>query len=313
MTQGQLEHLTGVILGAPADEVTLAVADALLPTPVPPVLRAFLTICDGAKAGGIEVFSAERITEMTNRGAHTWQLPPDALIIGMAGAGRALVMMNGRDEVCEVDDDPWDSRTMEVAADTPLDLFVRHRGLPLRDRPLWSALPGLGAALDAIRTSAERDVEALLDVGIASRVGTLLPASLRGFRQVGVPSGARLLASEEFQMFLVNDRPDAPAPGPLAAREWERACESIVSAQHRNRIRMSPVSAVIEAIDSLRDGELTAADIVRDLAWLALLGKARHELALLLGGDDRRGDAPVQQLARVFLAGHVPVGLDVTM
>ncbi|SHK71050.1 hypothetical protein SAMN05421803_12913 [Nocardiopsis flavescens] len=310
MTRERLENLTGVILGSPADEVALAVADALAPAPLPPALRAFLTICDGAQAGGVEVFSAERITQATNHGAHSWQLPADTLVIGTAGPGRALIMGAGQDEVHEVDDDPWDARTLELTADTPLDLFVRHRGMPLQDRAPWSVIPGLGAALDVTRASLTRDVEALLDTGIASRVGEPLPLSLRGLRQLDVASGARLPASDEYHMFLVNYRPDAPATGPSARKEWEQACEAIVSAALHDRIRAAPVSAVIDAIGSVSDDdEMTMADTVRSSAWLALLGKTRDELALLLGGEDH-GDAPLRQLAQVILAGHVPVSLD---
>lgn len=314
MTREPLKDLPGVILGAPADEVALAVADALLPAPLPPALRAFLTICDGAQAGGVEVFSAERITETTNQGAHTWHLPDDTLVIGTAGPGRALIMIAGRDEVDEVDDDPWDVRTIDLSAGTPLDLFVRHRGIPLRDRAAWSTMPGLSAALDAIRTSLAGDVEALLDTGIGSRVGEPLPSSLHGFRRVDAASGTRLLTSHDYEMFLVNYRPDAPAPGPSAQREWERACEAIVSAALLDRIRAAPVSAMIESIGSVNDDDLTAAQTVRSLAFLALLGKARDDMSALVRGDDdddkRPGPSPGQRLAQVFLAGHVPVSPD---
>lgn len=310
MTREQLGRLEGVVIGPPADEAALAVADALLPVPLPPALRVFLTLCDGARAGDVEVFSAERITETTNHGAHTWQLPDDTLVIGAAGPGRALIMIAGRDEVDEVDNDPWDARTMEVAANTPLDLFVRHQGVSLRDRDLWSALPALAPALERTRVSLARDVDALVEVGIASRVGEPLPASLSGFRQVSVAPGARLLVSEEYERFLLNYRPDAPASGSWAGRDWEQACESVVSAHLRDRIRTSPISGPIGVLGPIaEDGEMTAADIVRDHALFALLGKARDDLADMMVSRRDRGPRPGQRLARVFLAGHVPVSL----
>jgi len=311
MTREQLENLSDVVIAPPTDEVALAVAEALLPVPLPPALRAFLTVCDGAQHGEVEVFGAERITEATNAGRHAWQLPSDTLVIGTAGAGRALVMTGGRDEVDEVDDDPWDARTMKLSADSPLDLFLRHGGVPLRDRARWWALPALGTALDQTQVSLARNIEALLEVGIASRVSAPLPSSLRGFRQIDVTSGARLLASDEYETFLLNYRPAAPSSGLSARKQWEQACEAIVSHTPRDRIRAAPVSTMIEAMCSVGgEDELTVTDTIRELAWLTLLGKAREELAALVGGDDHGHDAPLRRLARVFLAGHVPVSLD---
>lgn len=313
MTREQLEEVAGIALAAPADPVALAVADALLPAPLPPALRSFLVVCDGARAGGVEVFDAERITESTGHGAHSWQLPADTLVIGTAGPGRALIMTGGRDEVHEVDDDPWDARTVELAADTPLNLFVRHRGMPLKDRPPWSAVPGLGAGIDTTRTTLARVLEALLDTGIGVRAGAPLPSSLSGFQPVDLATGARLLTSEEYQTFLVNYRPRCPVTGSSARMEWERACEAIVTADLRDRVRAAPVSAVVDAVGSVGDDELTMADIVRELVWLVLLGWAREELARLVGGDDRDDDAPLGRLAHVLLAGHVPVSRDAAM
>lgn len=306
VTRGQLER-AGVLMGQPADEVTLAVADALLPAPLPPALHAFLRVCDGARAGEVEVFGTDRIIEMTNAGAHAWKLPSGTLVVGSAGAGRALVMLGGRDEVDEVDDDPWDVRTVELSADTPLDLFLLHHGVPLRDREPWSTLPALVPALEHARASLTRDVEALIEVGIASRVGEPLPSSLRGVRLIDMSTGARLLASEEYEMFLVNYRPNAPAPGPLAADHWAQACEAIVSSELRDLVRAAPVTGPMGATGRAGDDEMTVADIVRGLAWLALIGKARDDLADIMRSRDR--SRPGRSLAQVFLAGHVPVSL----
>lgn len=98
MTREQLEEVGGIAIGPPSDDIALAIADALLPAPLPPALRAFLSICDGAQAGEVEVFDTERIIAATNAGRHAWQLPSDTLVIGAAGAGRALIMTGGRDE-----------------------------------------------------------------------------------------------------------------------------------------------------------------------------------------------------------------------
>lgn len=73
-----------------------------------------------------------------------------------------------------------------------------------------------------------------------------------------------------------------------------------------DQIRAAPVPEAIAALGPLSPDEaLSIADSIRDLAWLALLGKARDVLAVLVGGD--AGGAPGQRLSRVLLAGHVPV------
>lgn len=304
----------GALMGPPADEIALAVADALLPSPLPLALRTFLMICDGARLGAIEVFDTDRLIETTDAGAHAWQLPSGTLVVGTAGEGRALVMMSGRDEVNEVDDAPWDVTTVELCADTPLDLFLSRHGVPLRDREPWSELPGLAAAIEQVQTSLARDVEALLEIGIASRAGQMLPSSLQGFRPVNMSTGIQQLVSEDHEMFILNYRPEAPVPGPSAAAHWAQACEALVSERLRDLVRAAPVQGEISEVGRLSDDDLTVTDHVRGLAWLALLGKARDDLADIMYSSatslDRR---PGQKLAQVFLAGHVPVSLDVVI
>ncbi|MFC5289464.1 hypothetical protein ACFPM7_20625 [Actinokineospora guangxiensis] len=309
MAGGQLKGVSGLVAAAPADEAALAVADALLPAPLPRSLRAFLAVCDGARVGDVEVFAAEGIAEATSDGALSWHLGPGTLVVGRAGVGRSLVMPAGRDEVCEVDDDPWDSRTMAITADTPLDLFLRHRGLALRERDPWWALPALAGALDAVGASLARDVGDLLDAGIGTRVGDVLPRRLTGFRPVAASLAGRLLASEEHQMWLVNYRPDAPEPGPCAARQWSRACDAVAERHGRFRdlLRAAPLAEPLAALDR-HGGQAPLGDSVRDLAFLALLGKARDDLADLVSGTGPGPEpAPGRRLAHVYLAGHVPV------
>lgn len=73
---------------------------------------------------------------------------------------------------------------------------------------------------------------------IASRMGAPLPPSLAEFRAVGVAAAREALASEEYELFLVNYRPDAPSLGTAAGIQWRRACEEIVTAQSE-RLRVS--------------------------------------------------------------------------
>lgn len=308
-TAEELRGIPGAAVAPPADEVDLAVADALLPTPLPAALRAFLAISDGVRVGATEVLSAAGITEATTNGGHTWELPDDTVVVGRAG-GRSLVMLAGRGEVYEIDDDPWDARTIEPAADSPLDLLLRHHGVPLRDREPWWALPGLAPALDEAREGLTRDTDALLGVGIASRAGRPLPAALNGFDQVSISLAREMLTSEDLHMLLLNHRPTPPVPGHCAAVQWQHACDELVDPSLRDLIRDAPLPEAYTAIALLDDEQdSTVADAVRDLALFALLAKARDDLADILRADHEREPSLGHQLAHVFLNGHVPVNL----
>lgn len=310
MHRDQLSLIPGMDLAPPADAVALAVADALLPAPIPPALVEFLNVCDGARVEEVEIFNAERIAEATNEGAHSWQLP-GALIIGSAGAGRALMMRGVRDEVSEVDDDPWDADSERLAADAPLDLFIRHRGLPLRARERWWAHPPLGEAIEESRRRLLRDVEALSDLQIGARVGEALAPSLAGFQRVDVAQLGSLPTSDDYNDQLLNYRPEPPAPGLAVRAQWQEACAAILDSSLRERILGAPLSRAIPELDRLvGDGDRTVADEIRSDVLLALVAKARDELAALATGEPCAQLSPVGRLAQVYLAGHVPVSLD---
>lgn len=302
------------VAAPPAADEALDVADALLPTPLPQSLRAFFTVCDGARCGELEVFNTEGVIEATNAGAHAGQLPADTTVIGTAGSLRSLVMLGDRDEVYEVDDDPWDARTVEIAADSPLDLFRLHRGVPVRSRDRWWALPGAAEAIAEARAGLTRDAAALVEIGIASRVGEPLPPSLEGFASVR-PSLAwsSLVTAEALEMTLLNHRPEVPVPGPSAAAQWQHACDAVADSPVREDIRQAAVPDGIVPRDLLSGDGTSMADTIRDFAYLALLARARDHLAALMRRETPRDDATGQRLARVFLAGHVPVSLSSAM
>lgn len=310
MTAQELRRIPGAVVAPPADEADLAVADALLPTPIPPALRAFLATSDGVRVGATEVLSAAGITEATTSGGHTWQLPDRTVVVGRAGPGRSLIMLNGRDEVYETDDDPWDARTIEPAGDSPLELFLKHQGVPLRDREPWWALPGVAVALDKARADLTRDTDTLLSVGIASRAGRPLPAALNGFGQVSLSLGREMLASEDLHMLLLNYRPAPPARGHSAAGQWQRACDELADQSLRDLIRDAPLPNTFTSMPLLDDeSDDTVAAAVRDLALLTLLAKARDDLAGAIQGDLEKDSSLGRRLAEVFLNGHVPVSL----
>lgn len=308
----QLSTVPGIELAPPVHDVDLAVAEGVLSRPLPPALVEFLKVCDGARVGELEIFSAEGVVEATNAGAHSWQLP-GAVVIGSAGADRALVMTGVRDEVCEVDEDPWESSTMELAADTPLDLFVRHCGLPLRARERWWAYPSLGAAIEESRRHFGSYVEALLEGGIGARVGKELAPSLTGFKRADLARAGSLLVAAEFEDQLLNHRPEPPMPGPCVRVQWGEACEAILEPGLRERVRAAPVSGMIPGVDRPVDGDLTLADVIRSHAFLALLAEARDQLGALATGESRARLSPAGQLAQVYLAGHVPVSFDLAI
>lgn len=146
MGMNSLRSIPGIEVAPPVDEVERAVADALLHVPIPPALVEFLSVSNGVRLGQVEIFDLERITTVTNAAQHSWQLL-GTVIVGTVGQGRALVMSASWNEVYEVDDDTWDSRTLELAADSLFDLFVKHGGLALRERERWWAWPSLGVPL----------------------------------------------------------------------------------------------------------------------------------------------------------------------
>lgn len=307
MDTDALHGIPGIELAPPADEVDIAVAEALLPVALPPSLFEFMSVSNGARLGQVEIFDLERITTVTNAGEHSWQLP-ETLIVGAAGPGRALVMTVSRNEVHEVDDNTWDSTTLELAADSPMDLFVRHEGLALRDRQKWWAWPSLGSGLEAGRARLLRDTDSLLEVGIGSNWGQPLAAGLKEFQRVEDARVPEKLGAEEFEDMLLNYRPDPPGPGLSAQVQWAVACNDIALADVRDRIRLAPLSdAVIGQGRWVVDGEFTVADCVRSYAFLALLAQARDDMFAHATGSE--STSAVGRLAQVYLAGHVPMGL----
>ena len=313
MHSDQLNRVPGIDTAPPATDVALAVADALLPAPLPPALVEFLLVCDGARVGALEVFTAEGITEATNEGAHSWQLP-GSLVIGSTGTGRALVMSGMHDEVYEVDDESWDEGSLQLTSDSPLDLFIRHQGRELRARDRWWAYPALGGAIEQIRRSITRDAESLLAVPIGARVGEELPRWMAGFQRADVKHFGGRPLSEDFEDRLLNYRPDPPMPGLSVKFQWLEACDAIIDPVLRERVRGASVSTAIPGLDRpVGAGDRTVVDDIRSNAFLALLGKARDDLAALAEGDTGVRRSPVGRLAQVYLAGHIPVSFDVAL
>lgn len=304
-----LRGIAGIEVTAPADQVALAVADSLLPAPLPPTLVEFLTLSDGARLGETEIFDVERITEVTNAGEHSWQLP-GAVVIGRAGRGRALVMMGAQAGVCEVDEATWDSRTLRHTADAPVELFTRHRGLPLGEREQWWAWPSLGAAIAGARQRLALDTEALLRGGFGTRWGQPFATTLEGFQRADASQVPDLLVSEVYADTLLNYRPSPPGPGTSVRVQWGEACDAVVIDEVRDRLRQAPLSAAITDPDRVVGaGEDTVGDLVRQYAHLVLLARARDELRALATGVADAPASPVGRLAQVYLAGHVPVSL----
>jgi len=309
MSSDQLRRIPGISVSPAADDVALAVAEALLPGPLPGALVHFLRLSDGARVGDLQIFGTERLIDAANDDSHRWQ-QPGTLVIGCAESGRALIMHGARDEVYEIDIDTWDSQTMRITADAPLDLFIRHRGLPLSARRGWWALPALGDAIEQTRLSHRRDVDALLEMGIGARAGKPLPPSLSAVRQVEVTDAALLSSPGYLDDYLLNYRPAPPVEGASARAQWGDLCDEILDSRVRDQLRSAELSDSIPGLDRLDDvGESTIAETIRSHAFLSLIAKARDELARRAGGSSEQQSSPASLLADVFLAGHIPVSL----
>lgn len=309
MSREQLQRVPGISLSSAVDDVALAVAEALLPVAMPDVLVQFLRFSNGARVGDLQIFSAEGLIDAASDDSHRWQ-QPGATVIGSAGPGCALIMQAARSEVYEIDTETWDSQTMRITADTPLDLFVRHLGLPLSARRDWWALPEIGGAIEETRLSHRRDVEALLGMGIGARAGKPLPRSLSTMQQVERAGAASLSSPEALDEYLLNYRPASPVAGPTAHAQWSNLCEEVVDSRLRDQLRGAELPESLPGIDRLDDlGEFTIAETIRSHAFLSLIAKARDELAWRAGAPIKRPGSSASLLAEVFLAGHIPISL----
>lgn len=307
MDSQNLHDITGLELADLVDDVALAVADALLPSPLPPALVEFLKLSDGARLGEVEVFSSERIVEETTAGEHSWQLP-GAVIIGSAGPSRALVMLGEQSSVFEVDSTTWAMDTLQHTADVPIDLFTKHGGLPLQKRPPWWAWPSHGESIEYARGVLAENVTALLERGIGTRWGQVLEVGVEGFQQVEPAQVATLLDDEDFSDTLLNYRPKAPGEGIAIQQQWLEACDAVVIPELRDAIRHAPLpDVIVNQNDPVGNGESTVGEIVRQHAFLSLLAHARDVLLARATGSEEVTDSEVGRLARVYLAGHVPV------
>lgn len=74
-----------------------------------------------------------------------------------------------KSSVYEVDATTWAMDTLYYAADMPIDIFTKHGGLPLKDRPPWWA--SLGESIESARGILTNNVSAVLEHGIGTRWG----------------------------------------------------------------------------------------------------------------------------------------------
>lgn len=85
-----------------------------------------------------------------------------------------------KSSVYEVDATTWAMDTLYYAADMPIDIFTKHGGLPLKDRPPWWA--SLGESIESARGILTNNVSAVLEHGIGTRWGQDLETGSSGFR-----------------------------------------------------------------------------------------------------------------------------------
>lgn len=309
MDSQSLHNITGLELADPVDDVALAVADALLSSPLPPALVEFLKLSDGARLGEFEVFSSERIVEETNEAEHSWQLP-GAVIIGSAGPSWALIMLGEQSSVFEVDDTTWAMDTLQYTADMLIELFTKHGGIPLKKRSPWWAWPSLGESIEYARGILTNNVSTSLEHGIGTLWGQDLDVGLAGFQQVEDAQVATLLDDEVFSDMLLNYWPKTPGEGIVIQQQWLETCDAVVMVELRDAIRQAPLpDVIVNQNDPVGNGEFTIGEVGRQYAFLSLLAHARDVLLAHAIGTEDVSDSAVSRLAKVYIAGHVPVSL----
>lgn len=105
-------------------------------------------------------------------------------------------------------------------------------------------------------------------------------------------------------LLLINYRPEPPVPGPCARVQWRLACDALLDPDYRQLLDVARSATTAHG--------LPAPASVREFAFLAVLAKAREELAAAVtepGTTDTTADSPGHRLTEVYLAGHVPVSL----
>lgn len=306
VTRGLLmESVPGAVLADPADDVTLAVAESLLGTSLPPELAALLRVADGIRCPGLELFGAERIAEETTASPDAWLLR-GWLLIGTAGPGRSLSMHSARAEVNEGDTDPWDVTSLQVIADDPASLFLRHHGVPVGHRPADWALPGVAAAVTRAVATAQSYAEGLgsLRVHAGSRSGTGVVDGVPVRWTQDQRLARSLLQSAGSEGALLNAWPPCPVPGPTAKTAFDRAVNEL-GARVTEAVR--PHLDSLELPEQLADPEV--ADTARFVVRATVLAAARESLA-----EDLVGHALPHGLGRrllaVLSAGHLPLSYE---
>lgn len=231
---------------------------------------------------------------------------PGFVVIGRTGADRALVVHGAFDGVLEVPDSPWDASRLELSADDPLDLVLRHHGAPLAERrPDW-AWPGVdGVVQQVCDRYLERATTLLIRDDLLYRSGSAVPETMigrLGLVPVGAARAAELLRSAEIEHAMNNPRPQPPALGPTSKQAYERACDQIA-----DRMR-EPLRALAQSATPALPAPGGETALVRDVLTTCVLASAFEELAGHVPGAGEH-DRPWTDMLAVAEAGYLPLGV----
>lgn len=300
LTRNDLIRRVGVDAVRPgAEEVALVVAEALLGATLPDGLVRLLRLSNGLRFGGTAMHDLDGIIARSQDPEVRFQLPGH-LVVGVAGAGRSIVMHTNHDAVIEVPDDPWDGSDPHQSATEPLELFLRYGGVPLREREPYASIPGAVAARDRALSAGREAAVGLTRIDVTRNAGTLTgDAILVGVAVTGVAdrSEARNLRERSDFLFL-NLGPRCPVPG---GDEEYGALRNEIADRLRPDFQNAAAGTTLPGFTD-DDGR----DIAADTVTAVLFGYTAEVFAAGLAPGI---PTPVTAMLTTLRAGHIPLGL----
>ncbi|MBO1901277.1 SMI1/KNR4 family protein [Leucobacter weissii] len=283
-----------------AAEVDLAVAESLLGVTLPAGLVRLLRLSNGLRVGVTEVHDVDRIIARSQEPDVQFRLPSH-LVIGVAGAGRSVVMHTNRDAVSEVPDDPWDGGDMHQSAAEPLDLFLRYGGVPLGEREPYASIPGAVAARDRALSAGREAATDLARIDVTRNAGTLAgDAIVSGVAVTGLADRDEARARyERSEGLFLNLSPRCPIPG--GDDDYGTLRNEIAARLRPAFVDVATGTSLPGFIDT--DGRSIAVDTVTAV----LFGYAAEVFAACLAPGV---PTPAAAMLAVLGAGHIPLGLD---
>lgn len=263
-----------------------------------------LRIADGLQVGETTIYGTADLPEQNADSTFTWMLP-GFVVIGRTGADRALVVHEASDGVLEVPDSPWDGSRLELSADDPLDLVLRHQGAPLAERrPDW-AWPGVDGVIQHVCDRYLERGALLTRDDLLYRSGSDVPETMIDrltLVPVDAARAAELLRSAGLEDAMNNPRPQPADLGPTSRQAYERACDQIAD------LMREPVRALAQSATPAVAAPGGEAALVRDVLATCVLASAFEQLAAQTPGAGEF-HRPWTDLLTVAEAGYLPLGV----